>query len=140
MAKKRKIQPTKLQKNYIPTTPIHEKHVSFSFKHLDLGNNKFSITGKNARYFQKVLERLKNLSGLLPGEIIQNRSIALRAHPIEWKQTSEREGFTTLNEQLQGQRPYQFQISTNEHGRIHGFFIGPVFHVVWFDPDHKLYP
>ncbi|WP_422134967.1 hypothetical protein [Endozoicomonas sp. ALD040] len=140
MAKKRKVQPSKLQKKYLPTTPVHEKHVSFSFKHLDLNNNKFSITGKNARYFHKVLERLKNLSELLPGEILQNRTSALRAHPIEWKQTSEREGFATLNEQLQGQRPYQFQISANEHGRIHGFFIDSVFHVVWFDPDHKLYP
>ncbi|MGI9278211.1 MAG: hypothetical protein ACR2PX_01065 [Endozoicomonas sp.] len=140
MPKKHNIRPTKTpRKTPIPTTPIKEKHVSFSFKHLDLSNNKFSISGKNAQYFYKVLERLKNLSELLPGEIQQNRSNALRAHPIEWKQTSERKGFTTLNTQLQGQKPYQFQVSANEHGRIHGFFIGPVFHVVWLDPDHKLY-
>ena len=27
-----------------------------------------------------------------------------------------------------------------EHGRVHGFVIGTVFHVVWLDPQHRLYP
>jgi hypothetical protein len=37
------------------------------------------------------------------------------------------------------QDKYQLTISTNEHGRIHGFFILDVFYVVWLDPDHELY-
>jgi hypothetical protein len=36
--------------------------------------------------------------------------------------------------------PLQFMISKNEHGRVHGFARDNVFHVVWFDPEHKLYP
>jgi hypothetical protein len=36
-------------------------------------------------------------------------------------------------------QPWQFEISSNEHGRVHGFFIGNVFNVVWFDPKHLLY-
>ena len=34
--------------------------------------------------------------------------------------------------------PYQFQ-SSKETGRVHGFFIDLVFHVVWLDPYHRLY-
>jgi hypothetical protein len=30
-------------------------------------------------------------------------------------------------------------VSANEYGRVHGFFIGNVFYIVWLDPDHKLY-
>ncbi|QXE21583.1 hypothetical protein B6N60_00260 [Richelia sinica FACHB-800] len=41
-------------------------------------------------------------------------------------------------EQLVGQ-PYQFQLSSNEYGRVHGFFIENVFYIVWLDPDHLLY-
>ncbi len=36
--------------------------------------------------------------------------------------------------------PYQFSLSSNEHGRVHGFFIDEVFYIVWLDPDHLLYP
>ncbi|MCP6040932.1 hypothetical protein NL354_18735 [Klebsiella pneumoniae] len=67
-------------------------------------------------------------------------SAALKSHCIEWKTTSEPDGFTHLNEQFQSYTPYQFAISRNEHGRIHGFFIGNVFYVVWLDPNHQLYP
>ncbi|ELU7233491.1 hypothetical protein SCL96_003408 [Escherichia coli] len=45
-----------------------------------------------------------------------------------------------MNEQFQSYTPYQFAVSRNEHGRVHGFFIGNVFHVVWLDPHHRLYP
>ena len=73
-------------------------------------------------------------------EVLANRSSSLRIHPIEWEQTSEKQGFANLNEQLQSLTPYQFHISSNEYGRVHGFFLGNVFFVVWLDPKHKLYP
>ncbi len=73
-------------------------------------------------------------------EFTADRGGTLKSHPINWGQTSEPEGFQHLNEQFQGYTPYQFAISRNEYGRIHGFFIGNVFHVVWLDPDHLLYP
>jgi hypothetical protein len=28
---------------------------------------------------------------------------------------------------------------SNGHGRVHGFVIADVFHVVWLDPHHRLY-
>ncbi|MDD1966378.1 hypothetical protein ACIPO9_04375 [Pseudomonas sp. NPDC090203] len=45
-----------------------------------------------------------------------------------------------LNEQLRSSTPFQFAVSANLHGRIHGFFVDHVFFVVWLDPDHCLYP
>lgn len=72
-------------------------------------------------------------------ELSANRSAALRAHPIDWEHTSEKNGFSQLNEQLQLFKPYQFSISANAHGRIHGFVSSSVFYVIWLDPEHRLY-
>ena len=113
--------------------------IHFSFKYLDLTNTHFSINQRTSKYFEKIIARLKELCTLKAKEIYANRSRALRAHPIQWKETTQPKGFIHLNEQLQQIPPYQFQISTNEHGRVHGFFISNIFFIVWFDPDHKLY-
>ncbi|MEX0547436.1 hypothetical protein [Raoultella terrigena] len=114
--------------------------LSFSFQYIDPAHAKFGFAGQAAAYFCKVLERLKDISSLTPLEFTTNRNAALKSHCIEWKATSEPDGFTHLNEQFQSYTPYQFAISRNEHGRIHGFFIGNVFYVVWLDPNHQLYP
>ena len=45
-----------------------------------------------------------------------------------------------LNEELRATTAWQFQLSANEHGRVHGFFIGNIFYIIWLDQDHKLYP
>ena len=62
----------------------------------------------------------------------------LRCHHHEWIKTTEPKGFG-LKGQLADCQGWQFQITSNEHGRVHGFFIGEVFFVVWLDPQHKLY-
>ena len=103
-------------------------------------NQKFLIRDRKSRYFEKMLERMKAICGSSLKEILSNRSSSLRAHPIDWSETTEPRGFLNLNQQLQQIEPYQFQISANEHGRVHGFFIENIFFIVWFDPDHKLYP
>lgn len=113
--------------------------ISFSLKHFDNSNEKFSLSSKKAQYFVKVFERLKGISSMKYIELLQNRSSALKAHPIKWEDTSETDGFQHLHSQLQDITPYQFEISKNEHGRIHGFIIDSVFYIVWFDPEHRLY-
>lgn len=113
--------------------------VHFSFKHLDIQNQKFSINGRNSQYFEKMLERLKSICLMRKKEIVNNHTKSLRAHTINWQDTTEPEGFSQLNEQLQQITPYQFEISVNKHGRVHGFFIENIFFIVWFDPDHLLY-
>ncbi len=117
-----------------------DEAVHFSFKHLNINHPKFSIKSRDSRYFEKMLDRLKNVSMLRALEIKTNRSKSLRAHPIDWDKTSEKNGFSHLNVQLKECQPYQFEVCEKEHGRIHGFFIDNVFYIVWLDPEHKLYP
>lgn len=136
-----RIKPTRLKKtsSIHPSPNVDSETIRFSFKHLALDHKKFSIEGKNHDYFGKVLERLKSMSTLKASEIFSNRSSALRAHPIDWEGTTEKNGFTHLNSQLKQVPAYQFQISSNEHGRVHGFILSNIFFVIWFDPDHNLY-
>ena len=118
--------------------PLTDDKVAFSFKHLDLTSAKFSLGHCKTTYLQKFLERLKALNGMVADEIRANKSKSLRAHSIDWKDTTEKTGFS-LTEQLRNLPAWQFEISSNEHGRVHGFFIDRIFFVVWIDPNHMLY-
>ena len=124
-----------------PQVPPEDKGLGFSFRYLDLtSNSKFSIDGKDTQYFTKLLERLKAVSSIKCSEFMSARGNALRAHPLNWDDTSERDGFMCLNEQLRTLPAYQFEISANAHGRVHGVITGNVFVIVWLDPNHKLFP
>jgi len=118
---------------------IDHETLRFSFQHLEISHEKFRLDGRAAQYFIKLFERLQNLSSLKHTEFTSNRGNSLRSHPIDWGNTSEKDGFTHLNNQLKGLPPCQFQVSKN-NGRVHGFLLDNVFFVVWFDPDHLLYP
>lgn len=114
-------------------------NISFSFKYLDDDNAKFSFNGQSTDYFRKIFDRLKSLSTMTVTEFVSNRSGSLKSHCIKWEDTSVPQGFKHLNEQFQAYPPYQFAISRNEHGRVHGFFVDNIFHIVWLDPTHNLY-
>lgn len=120
-------------------TPDNRHRISFSFRHIDQGHEKFHYAERDAAYCCKVIERLSALCSFTVQEFHADRSPAIRAHPIAWEGTSEPAGFVHLNEQLRSSTPVQFAMSANLHGRIHGFFVDHVFFVVWLDPDHRLY-
>jgi hypothetical protein len=125
---------------HIPAqTPLRPTEVVFCFKHLHLCD-KFTPAGRDGQYVLKLLQRMQALCRTTRRELVANKSTALRCHLIAWDRTTEPEGFNNLPAQLEDVEPWQFEVSANEHGRVHGFFIGDVFHVVWVDPDHKLYP
>jgi hypothetical protein len=113
--------------------------ISFSFRYYQDDRDKFSIGGRDAIYLASLLRRLRDLSQLNAKEVINDRSKSLRCHGIVWQNTTEPNGFGIPNEAMLVNVPYQFQISANEYGRVHGFFSENVFYIVWLDPDHNLY-
>ena len=132
--KKRTIKKTSTEE----VEKIKAKTISFSFKYLDTNHSKFPFDSKNPIYWQALIRRLSDLSKLTRLELIQNSSKALRFHKIDWKDTSEKS--FGLPEKQRVEIPYQFSVSSNEYGRVHGFFIHEVFYIVWLDPNHQLYP
>lgn len=129
-------KPSSEIKPSITKTP--PKGVSFSYKYLQTGHPKFSPEGRESTYFIALLERLRDVSSWTAQELMNNHSKTLRCHPIDWADTTE-ECFGFAGEEQIVDTPYQISLSSNEHGRIHGFFINEIFYIVWLDPDHKLY-
>jgi hypothetical protein len=123
----------------VPSQPKALAGLGFSFKYLQTQNEKFSMRDRDGNYFAAFLERLRDLSTLTAQEVKMNRSQSLRCHPIKWRETTEPNGFGIANEKELVTIPYQFSLSTNEHGRVHGFFIEDMFYIVWLDPNHNLY-
>ena len=119
--------------------PTDDPSIQFSFKLLDLhGNPKFGLHRCEDGYLEKLLERFRDVNRMRVREFRSSYASAIRNHRIDFAETSEPNGFD-VNEQLRGEEFWQFEITSNEHGRVHGILIGEVFHVIWLDPCHKLY-
>ena len=71
-------------------------------------------------------------------EIKLNAS-SLHCHELDWNKTSRPKGFSHLKNLSQDHEPFQLGVGKVK-GRIIGFFVDDIFYVVWFDPDHLLYP
>lgn len=115
--------------------------VRFSFRHFtETGKFCAPAGAKGGTYMGVLLGRLKDVSGMRMSEFMnpQNNK-ALRSHSHDWAETTETKGYKHLSKQLQGCTPWQFSLSVNEHGRVHGILIDNVFYVVWLDPEHSLY-
>ena len=139
MSKKiKQIKGTKKQSFEIYTAVLKPVGMSFSFMFFQDNHEKYNCRDREISYWVAFLDRLKNLSSLTALEMMNNRSSALRCHPIDWSRTSESE-FGIPNEKQLVNIPYQFSISSNAHGRVHGFFLDEVFYIVWLDPNHLLY-
>ncbi len=123
----------------IKPTKVREDAISFSYRYLKK-TTKFDYERRKARYFCKVIDRLRDISSYTPTELKTSRSRSLRCTPIDW----DREGLTEScfglpHEDELADQPYEFEISANKYGRIHGFFVDTVFYIVWLDPDHNLF-
>jgi hypothetical protein len=144
MRRKFKINPTTLHSGgsgYIPPveTPRNGE-VSFNFKRLYVKGDKFNYKGKDTSYFLALVERLRNLCSMSRMDLLANRSSSLRCHRIDFSESNvSEETFGILGEDIDNDA-WQLGISANAHGRIHGYFVGDVFYVVWFDPYHELCP
>lgn len=145
MAKKNKIERGNIRSNAkkipLASNIPSPDTLKVSFKYLDIiGNEKFSIAICPDGYLETFLDKLRELSRLKTKEFKSNRSSAWRSHPINFSETTEPNGFNNINEQVYSGHAWQFNLTVNKYGRIHGFLISDTFYVVWIDPKHKLYP
>lgn len=129
----------------VPQGPIHKGEIPnpellFSFKYFDASDSEICPSSFSGGYTQTLMDRLKALSAWTMLEFTGSRSQTIRSHPHNWELTSRPEGFQHLPKHLRSLTGWQFQLSSNEHGRVHGFLIRQTFYVVWLDRDHKLYP
>lgn len=114
-------------------------NISFNFRRLKSEETKFHYTSKDSQYFLKLVDRLKNLCTYSKKELVSNTSKSLRCHKINFSDPGcSEKSFGFLGDV--DDDAFQVEVSANEHGRIHGYFVGSTFYVVWLDPKHELYP
>ena len=104
---------------------LSEDYLKFSFKYLHF-SPKFNIHRAGNEYLKTFLDRLISYSGISVQDFKSNKSKSLRVYRLDWEQTSEKEGFTHLNQQLRDCEAWQFGLSVNQHGRVHGILIDEI--------------
>lgn len=140
----RNFNPPKTSKNtrYIASHKsrdvTHSDLVKFSFKYMAVDHEIFGLRNRDEAYFMSCIYRLKHISSFNCSELKYPTVKALRNHFIRWEDTSQK-CFGLPNEEQLVDRPFQFGISANEHGRVIGFFIDSTFYVVWLDAEHRVY-
>lgn len=145
--KRKKIPPVantidsrKLAGGHVQRVANLDSNCIFSLKYLQSNDNDFVVEHNDARYYHKIIERLQALSTTPVSVLMSDRSPSLRCHPIDWSADNvSRDAFGIPREEEICDKPYQIVISANEYGRIHGFFTGDIFNIVWFDREHLLY-
>jgi len=130
-----KIPRTEALKKYIPldkTNPI------FSFRYYDHDDPEYSAERiLQCKTFHKLIDGLQKMSEQIWGDIKRAPQV-FHAHEIVWTDTSRINGFKKFVKQLSGYDPWQF--CPYGKFRVVGCFMDDIFHVVWFDEHHKLYP
>jgi hypothetical protein len=111
----------------------------FSFKLFDVTDDEMCPDVFDERYTRTLMERLRDLSSWKVSTFTGRCVKAVRNHLIDWNGTSRPDGFSQLNEQYRAYPAYQFSLSANEHGRVHGIIIDDTFYVIWLDCNHSLY-
>jgi hypothetical protein len=113
----------------------------FSFKYLQTDHASFTVLDRDGEYFRVLLARLRELSSMQVTEFRSHHSKTLRIHRISFcdGRVSVR-GFAIPGGADFDEEAWQFSLSANEHGRVHGFLIDDTFYVRWLDPDHRMYP
>lgn len=119
-----------------PSVP--NPNLRFSFRLFDATDEELCPASFGEGYVRALMERLKGLSTWTVNEFVSGGGQGMRNHPIDWENTSRPAGFP-LPEQYEAYTPFQFAITANQRGRVHGLMIDDTFHVIWLDQDHKLY-
>jgi hypothetical protein len=117
--------------------PYYSQKPVFGFRYCDNRDREFAPKRiSQIKDFYKLFERLTTISNLTWREI--ETSDIYHAHDIEdWNATSRPSGFSCYPA-IKDFPGYQFE-AFGEF-RIIGFFNRAIFHVVWLDRNHKLYP
>jgi hypothetical protein len=125
----------------IKKTDINQQLITFSFKYFDSTDPALCPPDFRNGFPHILMARLKDLSGWTIKEFVTyTKRDSWRIHQHNWAKTSRPDGYRKLPETHKDQPGWQFCLSANEHGRVHGIITDGIFYVIWLDHNHALYP
>lgn len=120
---------------------IRGTNINFSLRYLVRDSEKFGYVERDPGYFIALMERMQDISKMPLRDFVTQTNRTLRNHKIAFGESGVTEdGFGIPGGEEYDANAWQFSITVNAHGRVHGFFIDNTFYVVWLDPTHALYP
>jgi hypothetical protein len=134
--KKLNIRPEGGIKKTSTSNPI----LKFSFKFFDQSDDEMCPAVFKNGYTQTLMGRLQGLSSWTVADFTGRENSSIRNHRHDWSKTSRPRGFSHLNDHYSAYEGWQFCLSANEYGRVHGIIIDDTFYVIWLDQDHRMYP
>ena len=129
-----------------PAVPVDQRKIRFSFEYLQADHLKFQLADCDRSYFESLFREILRYQTYTLDQF-KAPSPADRRHFIHFPNTTEPEWFPGIDpaddENLWTEDCWQFGLPGQAGGstwRVHGFISEEVFHVVWFDPFHRLDP
>jgi hypothetical protein len=124
----------------IQKAAIQDPELRFSFRFFDPSDKELCPEIFQDGYVQTLMQRLSALSTWTVTRFTSKQEKSLRNHTHDWTKTSRPNGFSHLNDVFKAYPAWQFELTANKFGRVHGIIIGDTFFVVWLDQNHRLYP
>ena len=124
----------------LKTTVIKDGNIHFRFDYFDASHSFFDGSKADFDWSRNMIKRLRHLQDITVSRFKSDVRFKTSqyVHPINWtKANLDSFGIKTSTPELDGDA-WQFAISKG-NGRIHGFFVGHFFYIVWIDPEHRLY-
>jgi hypothetical protein len=128
-------RPSAIVKQPAPDAPLR-----FSFKLFDETDQEMCPAIFSNGYTRTLMQRLRALFGWTVRDFTSRQESTIRNHQHDWTESSRPDGFSHLNAHYRAYPGWQFSLTANEHGRVHGIIIDDTFYVIWLDKDHALYP
>src|SRR5580692_2257751 len=121
---------------------LGQECVRFSFEHLDVDHHKFRLSECTADFLRHLMQTMLDYSKMTVDDF-KVRDEDHHRHQIAFEETTEQQGFGLDPLDVGSDEPYQFGLCNEDWGstgswRVHGFFLGNVFHVRWLDHSHRL--
>jgi hypothetical protein len=123
--------------NRIPATS--DVPISFSFRFYDGADRKYCISQWEKEKIALSLTRLKQINEKTYNEMAKD-GVTMHFHQVDWAKTKKPKGFPNGAKEVGN--PFQFELLGINSGkaRVYGALNSAVFHIVWFDFNHEIWP
>ena len=114
-----------------------QRKVCFSFAAVDK-NEYFNLDGTCQNWAADLFDTMQKVSNISVSEIY-NGTYSHKGSPFRIHQHDSAKPPCRIPDKVSQEDMWQIRISTSKGG-IHGVFVDNIFYVIWFDPQHNLYP